>query len=320
MKVGIVACSNGLYPEKKVQLDALEIQLKKLGIQMVLSPHLYSTDRVAAGTAAERAEDLMAFYRDETIGSIFDVSGGDIANEVLSLLDYKQIAASGKLFWGYSDLTTVINAIYAKTGMYSVLYQIRNIVRTEAKIQQERFKSYVEANAAELSGDSSAVLKQPPELSGDSRAVLKQPLELSGDSSAVLKQPIDLFDIQYEFLQGSHMSGIVVGGNVRCLLKLAGTPYWPDMSGQILFLEALGGEEGQLATYFSQLEQIGVFDQVAGILLGTFTRFEEIDRGVTVYEMLRGHLSKNMPIAKTPDVGHGADAKALRIGGYLELG
>ena len=41
-----------------------------------------------------------------------------------------------------------------------------------------------------------------------------------------------------KFLQGSKMQGIVVGGNIRCLLKLAGTEYWPDMNGKILLLES----------------------------------------------------------------------------------
>ena len=84
-----------------------------------------------------------------------------------------------------------------------------------------------------------------------------------------------LFDLRYEFLRGREMGGIIIGGNVRCLLKLAGTPFWPDMKDKILFLEALGGDEGSLRTYFAQLEQLGAFRQIAGVLLGTFTRFEE---------------------------------------------
>ena len=39
-----------------------------------------------------------------------------MANEVLTDLDFEMISASDKIFFGYSDLTTVINAIYTKTG------------------------------------------------------------------------------------------------------------------------------------------------------------------------------------------------------------
>lgn len=70
----------------------------------------------------------MKFYRDDEIKGIFDISGGDVANGILPYLDYEIIANTSKMFWGYSDLTTVINAIYKKTGKASVLYQIRNLI------------------------------------------------------------------------------------------------------------------------------------------------------------------------------------------------
>ena len=91
------------------------------------------------------------------------------------------------------------------------------------------------------------------------------------------------------------------------------------MKDKILFLEALGGDEGPLRTYFAQLEQLGTFRQIAGILLGTFTRFEESQAGMTVYEILEPHLPKNLPVARTPDVGHGSDAKAIEIGAYIDI-
>lgn len=57
---------------------------------------------------------------------------------------------------------------------------------------------------------------------------------------------------------------------MRCFLKLAGTRFWPDMEGKILLLEASGGEAAQMASCLAQLRQIGVFEQIRGILLGTF--------------------------------------------------
>lgn len=85
----------------------------------------------------------MNFYRDDEIRAIFDVSGGDIANEILPYLDFDSIAQSDKMFWGYSDFTTIINAIYAKTGKPSVLYQIRNLVYDHAAEQIPAFENTV---------------------------------------------------------------------------------------------------------------------------------------------------------------------------------
>ena len=73
----------------------------------------------------------------------------------------------------------------------------------------------------------------------------------------------ELFDFPYEFIRGTHMEGMVVGGNLRCLLKLAGTPYWPDMRDKILLLEAYGGKIPQMVTALSQLSQLGVLRKSA---------------------------------------------------------
>lgn len=274
VNAGLTACSNGQAREKEQEICQLVNRLSAMGIHTVQSRHLYAVDGVFSASAKERAKDLMAFYEDPGIDVIYDISGGDIANEILNALDYEVIQKSGKMFWGYSDLTTVINAVYAKTGMPSVLYQVKNLTKACAKLQQQRFQD-----------------------------------ALDGTGNG-------LYNIDYQFLQGSGMEGIVTGGNVRCLLNLAGTAFWPDMKGKILLLEALGGEAPQLAAYFAQLDQMGVFADVCGVLLGTFTRFEQTPQDQTVYSLLRPHIRKDLPVAKTPDIGHGPDAKAIVIGKY----
>ena len=115
------------------------------------------------------------------------------------------------------------------------------------------------------------------------------------------------------------MEGVVVGGNIRCLLKLAGTEYWPEMNGKILLLEAYGGEISQIATLFTQLEQMGVYKQVAGIILGTFTAYEKSGATQSVFDLLKEHIPKTLPVAKTSEIGHGGDSKAIVIGGIIRL-
>lgn len=216
-KIGIVCCSNGLKQEQEETIIKLTQILDQAGFQVELSPLLYGDENGRTGTARERAEALMKFYGDDSVEGIFDVSGGDMANEILPYLDFQTIAYSKKHFWGYSDLTTILNAIYARTGKSSVLYQVRNLTYDHG---QSQIKDFLETT-------------------------------LTG-SSALYKFPC-------EFIRGTHMEGIVVGGNIRCLLKLAGTPYWPDMREKILLLEAFGEKIPQMVTYLSQLRQMGVF-------------------------------------------------------------
>ncbi|WP_044916845.1 MULTISPECIES: LD-carboxypeptidase [unclassified Butyrivibrio] len=272
IKVGISACSNGHLPEWQEQLTELEKVLSDMNIGTDFSPHIMRTVDVYSGTDKERAEDLMKFYTDDEIDAIYDISGGDLANGVLKYLDYETIAKTDKTFWGYSDLTTVINAIYTMTGKPGVLYQVKNMIWSWGDIQRQRFSDYI-----------------------------------SGKNN-------DLFDIKYSFLQGKAMQGVVAGGNIRCFTKLAGTRYWPDLNGKILLLESLGGEVGQIGTLFNQLDDIGVFDQIAGVLLGTFTNYEKAELPLSVYDLLKMHISNTLPVACTRDIGHGHDAKAIVIG------
>ncbi len=278
MKAGLVSCSNGQHPQQQEKINQLIRILEKMGMECVQAEHLYARDGVFGGTPKERAQDLMAFYNDGSIHAIYDVSGGDIANEVLGYLDYGKIADADKMFWGYSDLTTVINAIYAKTGKASVLYQVKHLAEDHAKLRQERFQR------------------------------------------AVFGGGTDLFQISYQFLQGESMEGVVVGGNIRCLLKLAGTPYFPDMRGKILLLESLGSSAAQAAAQICQLGQMGVFDVVSGVLLGTFTKLEQSEDEMAPYRLLTRHIRTDIPVARTTQVGHSADAKAVLIGGFLQLG
>ena len=69
----------------------------------------------------------MSCYENEQVKAIFDVSGGNLANQILEFLDFEH-KKSGVQFWGYSDLTVVLNALYTKAGKSSWLYQVRNLV------------------------------------------------------------------------------------------------------------------------------------------------------------------------------------------------
>lgn len=277
-KIGIVCCSNGQKREYSEKIKYLESTLLGIGVQPIFSDYIYEKDNVFSGTAKERTNALMKFYTDDEIKGIFDISGGDIANGVLPYLDYEVIADSSKMFWGYSDLTTIINAIYAKTGKASVLYQLRNLIYDYKEQQTADFKN------------------------------------------TLLENKNDLFDFKYTFIQQKEMQGIVVGGNIRCFLKLAGTEFMPDLTDKILLLESRGGTVPQMETCLCQLQQLGAFDKVAGILLGTFTQMENEKCIPNVETLIKKFIRKDLPIAVTKDIGHGTNSKAIFIGKELHLG
>ena len=283
--IALVCCSNGQRRGYENRIQDLIKQFEDMGLSVLSSLYLYEDQRELIGNGEKRGKELMDFYTNTEITDIFDVSGGDLANELLPYLDYDLIQQSPIIFWGYSDLTTLINAIYKRTGKPSVLYQVRNLLYHQQVEQTADFMEYM------------MLLEKKPNL---------------------IKQA-GLFSIETIFLQGKSMKGIVLRGNIRCLLKLAGTPYMPEFQNAILLLESYSGKIPQLITYFAQLKQMGIFDEIAGIILGTFTELMQEESYELMYEVLKPFIPDNLPVAYTPNIGHGTDAKAIWIGADMTL-
>ncbi|MDK0934357.1 LD-carboxypeptidase [Clostridium perfringens] len=276
-KIGIISCSNGLSIKNKNIIDELKLNLKSLDIDMVEGDTLYAKEyNLFSGTGEEKARALEKLFLDKDIKMIFDISGGDLANEVLDFLDFNLIKENPKPFFGYSDLTVLLNAIYSQCDIITYNYQLRNLIGKFKEEQMQNFKaSFIEGKE-------------------------------------------DIFNLDYKWINGSYLEGIVVGGNIRCLLKLAGTKYMPDFKDKILFLESFSGNSANMVTYITQYKNLGVFNEVKGIILGEFTEMEREDLKPDIVEILKRVIGEiNIPILKTRDLGHGADAKCIPIGKYL---
>lgn len=276
-KIGVISCSNGLNIKHKNIIDELKLNLKSLDIDMVEGDTLYAKEyNLFSGTGEEKARALEKLFLDKDIKMIFDISGGDLANEVLDFLDFNLIKENPKPFFGYSDLTVLLNAIYSQCDITTYNYQLRNLIGKFKEEQMQNFKaSFIEGKE-------------------------------------------DIFNLDYKWINGSYLEGIVVGGNIRCLLKLAGTKYMPNFKDKILFLESFSGNSAKMVTYITQYKNLGVFNEVKGIILGEFTEMERENLKPDIVEILKRVIGEiNIPILKTRDLGHGADAKCIPIGKYL---
>ena len=276
-KIGIISCSNGLSIKNKNIIEELKLNLKSLDIEMVEGDTLYAKEyNLFSGTGEEKARALEKLFLDKDIKMIFDISGGDLANEVLDFLDFNLIKENPKPFFGYSDLTVLLNAIYSQCHIATYNYQLRNLIGRFKEEQMQNFKdSFIEGKE-------------------------------------------DIFNLDYKWINGSHLEGIVVGGNIRCLLKLVGTKYMPNFKYKILFLESFSGNSAKMVTYITQYKNLGVFNEVKGIILGEFTEMERENLKPDIVEILKRVIGEiNIPILKTRELGHGADAKCIPIGKYL---
>ena len=274
-KIALVVCSNGKNIEDKDRLEKLESILVEMGLVSIFTRYIYK-DKFGRGAKAQvRAEELMSFYKNKEIKAIFDISGGDIANEVLDYLDYDVIKRNYKPFFGYSDLTTVLNTLGSQTNEVNYLYQILNI------IENEEIRTNFE--------------------------------------NTFMKNEQILFDVNWKFFQGNSIEGRVVGGNIRCFLKLAGTKYFPEVENKVLFIEGLGTSIEGFVTHLAQLKQIGIFDNISGLLRGTFTKIEKEISEEELFEFVQENIPSSLAVAKTYEVGHVKNSKALKIGGKIYI-
>lgn len=276
--IAIVSSSNGLDSSLNKDIENLKSILNSLNINVVQSTYLFKDNNNLSYDGYLRANDIMKFFMDSSIKAIFDLSGGDLCNEVLRFLDYDLIKENNKPYLGYSDVSVLLNTLYSKSNIVSYNYQLRNLIKDTSKAQLNSFKG------------------------------------------TFFNRKNDLFEFKYKFLQGNSLEGTVIGGNIRCFLKLCGTQYIPSFDNKILFLESLGGDLNKISTFIEQYHQIGAFDKINGILLGEFTELEKNYDLEFICKFILSKINKeNIPIVKTEELGHSKDSKAIAIGGHLLL-
>lgn len=106
----------------------------------------------------------------------------------------------------------------------------------------------------------------------------------------------------------------VLGGNIRCLLKLAGTKWWPDMSGQTLLLEANSGTPALLSSMCAQLVNMGIFNQISALVLGQFTQTGNEQGRQAIISTLTAMNISVPAIYTTNWIGHAPGSRAIWIG------
>ncbi len=274
-KVGLIACSDGVRVENLPKVEELIKIMNSCGLEIVMSNTLFRRDGYFSGNPKERATELNHLFKNDEIRAIFDISGGDSANQILEYINYDHIRLHPKPFLGMSDLSVILNALHTQSNSKSYHYQLMNLVSSAGADQQAAFdRTFFEGHN-------------------------------------------DLYDFDFHWVRGNQMSGIVIGGNIRCFMKLAGTSYFPDPSNKILFLESLSGRANKIVSLFAQLQQVKYFDKLAGVILGSFTELESYNEFSIVEEYVK-EISR-IPIVKTNEIGHGSNSKCLVVGEKITL-
>lgn len=272
--IGVFNPSKAVFERQPYEL-AIE-GLQALGFKVREAPHLRMRHGRFAGTDAQRASDVNAFIADPSIAGLLAMTGGSGANRILPLLDYEAMRRQPKFIGGFSDVTALINAVHARTGL--VAFHCPMAESDWNAFSVEQFRSVVvEARAATLRNASE-----------------------KGDSLVARENRIAT-------VRGGLARGPLVGGNLAVLSSLAGSPYFPPTDGAILFLEEVNEYIFRVDRMLSTLKLCGALDRLAGVVLGAFTNCGPGEGfGEQTLDEVFDHyfLPLNVPVYRGAMIGH----------------
>lgn len=273
-------------------LAEVEATVRAMGLAPRAAPHLLTREGYLAGSDKIRARDLMAMYADEEVRAIMAVRGGWGSARLLPFLDFAAISARPKLFIGFSDNTALHLALAAHTGVPGI--HGPNAAASWPPQAWDAFR--------QIAFDGAMPTYAVPAYEG---------ANLSGRGPAL------------RTFHGGRARGRLLGGNLSVLSALVGTPYLPDFSGAILFLEDTNESEYRIDRMLTQLALAGILGKVAGVVFGQCTRCANPDGGYsnfTVYEVLdRQFASLGVPAFQGAMIGHIAAQVSMPVGVAAEI-
>ncbi|MCC3635231.1 S66 peptidase family protein [Microcoleus sp. PH2017_20_SFW_D_A] len=284
--------------------------LENLGFQVQVPESAFKQYGYTAGTAEDRASELIRLFEDDTVDAIICSIGGFNSSDILPLLDYSIISNHPKIFAGYSDVTALLLGIYARTNL--VTFHAPAIL-SEWGDYPEPF-AYTVQSFRDLTETRSSLVNYQPSNEWTSEFLDWGKGEDNRSKNMYQNQA-------WKVLKEGITIGCLIGGNIETLNLLIGTPYCPDFSGAVLFLEATDAEAylPRLHRALTHLYLCGVFGQIKGLLVGKCPDTHPVS-GVdleTVILMVTKHF--NIPVALGVDLGHTDPMLTLPIGVQVKL-
>ena len=124
-EIRIIAPSGSLSRVRTDVLDSALAHLHECGFTVTFSQHSREMDRFSSSSVKSRVEDLHEAFADQNVKAIMACIGGFNANQILPFIDYDLLRANPKILCGYSDITVLLNAVYARTDM--VTYHAKDL-------------------------------------------------------------------------------------------------------------------------------------------------------------------------------------------------
>lgn len=254
---------------------------------------------------ADRKQDLEDAFDDKNVGYVMIARGGFFTNQLLDRIDYKVIKNNPKPIIGFSDATSLLNAIYAKTGMKTFYGPNFSVLA----MRKGNEYTYDYLNKV-LNNEKEYYIEQCKSWSSDKW------YKNQDDRKFVKNEGIKTI------IEGE-AQGTIVGGNLNSFLLIQGTKYIPKAENIILFIE---DDDWAKEDYFSEFDrrlysitQQEYFKNVKGIVIGRAQ--EDACMGLDKWKLVisTNKYLNNIPVVVNADFGHTMPIATFPIGGKCIL-
>ncbi len=278
--IGVIAPDKALKNKDIKPLENATKYFESLGLKVKYGKYLFSEENYCAGTPEERAKDLNNMFSDKEVKAIFTVKGGDMVNGILPYIDFENIKNNPKIFLGMSDITVLLCAINKMTGL--ITFHCQDYVW----FGKDEVTDYDKNEISDKLFNGNNVL-------------------------------IPYEERQFIDFNNKEITGKIYGTNVRCLLKLVGTPYMPNLENAVLFLEGFHSDIIQWNAMLEQYNQMNAFNKA--LVFGYIYQLQHIEENkYSIVEELR-KINSNVPIVKTNDFGHIHGNSIIPIGADVTI-
>ena len=280
--IGVIAPSNYIEKDDLEYINASIALMEASGFKVKFGKYVFE-DTLGYGTSPEkRAADINWAFKDDEVKAIMCVKGGEDSNTTLDYIDYEMIKKHPKIICGFSDNTSILNAIHEKTGL--VTYHgptFKSLTSWETGYAYKQFiKTFAE-----------------------------------NTESLIMGEPED----EYTTIQAGQATGELVGGNLSLFTKLVCGKYAVNVQNKILFLEELGFEAApeMVNSNIYYLKQNGIFDRIAGLWIGNY----EHPSKVSIEKIIKKAIGDEykFPIIKSDNFGHIDKKIIIPIGTKAEI-
>ncbi len=252
-------------------------------------PGAHALDRMGylAGTDAHRARDLNTALRDPDVDAVWCLRGGYGLTRILDAVDYGALRERPRALIGYSDVTALLLAATATTGV--VTFHAPTARQPMPEFSRRHFERVL--CRAEPAG------RLDP---------------LAAPAGVLVPR-----EHRVVTLAPGVAEGPLLGGNLSLVQCLIGTPCLPDFTGAILFLEDVGEAVYRIDRMLAHLRAAGVLTKLAGVALGRFTDIprEGGDGVLGLQEVLTTYFGPlGVPVASGLPIGHISDQWTLPLG------